>query len=111
MTDEPDGMVISKADFARITTPEQAINFVDHKIEVWVDYTLHEPAPPTDDLTSRTYLIWRNRAMIAYGEIVGALQAMEAMGQISVNQFKALKLKVIAATTRKAAAVQLGVDP
>jgi hypothetical protein len=111
MPDQPDNMLITPADFARLTTPEQAVNFVEHKIDVWVQWTLKQPPPPTDELTSRAYLIWERRLMMAYGEIVGAMQAMEAMGQISINQFKELKLRVIAATTRKAGAVQMGVDP
>lgn len=111
MPDQPDNMLITPADFATLDTPEQAVNFVEHKIKVWVDWTLTKPPPPTDDLTSRAYLIWERRHLIAYGEIIGAMQALQAFNKISIKQFKVLKLKVIAATVRKAGAVQMGVDP
>ena len=111
MPDQPDNMLITAADFARLDTPEQAMNFVEHKIAVWVDWTLKKPPPPTDELTSREYIIWERRMMMSYGEIVGAMQALQAFGKISMEQFKQLKLRVIAATVRKAGAVQMGVDP
>lgn len=111
MTDQPDNMVITPADFAQLTTPEQAVNFVEHKIQAWSEWTLRAPPPPTDELTSREYLVWERRLLIAYGEVVGAMQALYAVGKISAKQFQQLKLRVISATVRKAGAVQMGVDP
>lgn len=111
MPDQPDNMMITPTDFAQLTSPEQAVNFVEHKIQVWVDWTLKAPPPPTNELTSRSYLIWERRLMMAYGEIVGAMQALHAMGKISIEQFKTLKLRVIAATVRKTGSVQMGVEP
>jgi hypothetical protein len=112
MPDQPDGMQITTADFAQLTTPEQAVNFVEHKIKVWADWTLKKPPPPgVNDLAGRQYLIWERRLMMAYGEIVGAMQALHAVGKIDARQFKALKHRVIAAVTRKAGSVQMGVDP
>jgi hypothetical protein len=111
MPDQPDNMLITPSDFANLTSPEQSVNFVEHKIDVWVEWTLRAPPPPTNELTGRTYLVWHNRLLIAYGEIVGAMQALLAVGKISPTQFKQLKLRVVAATTRKAGAVQMGVDP
>lgn len=111
MPDQPDNMLITPADFAQLDTPEQAVNFVEFKIRCWTDWTLKQPPPPTDELTSREYLIWERRLLIAYGEVVGSMQALQACGKISIKQFKQLKLRVIAATVRKAGAVQMGVDP
>jgi hypothetical protein len=111
MADQPDGMIITPADFEQLTTPEQAVNFVEFKIRTWSEWTLKKPPPPTDVLSSREYVIWERRLMIAYGEIVGAMQALYAVGKISAKQFGELKLRVIAATVRKAGAVQMGVDP
>lgn len=108
---EPDNMIVSRQDFERLTSPEQAVNFVEYKIGCWIDWSLKKPPPPTDEITSREYLIWERRHMIAYGEIVGAMQAFQAVGKISEQQFKALKLRVIAATVRKAASVQMGTEP
>lgn len=107
---EPDGMLVTPDDFSRLQSPEQAINFVDHKIAAWAEWTLKRPPPPTSEVTSRDYLVWERRLMMAYGEIVGAMQALHAVGKISAQQFKALKLRVISATVRKAGAVQMGVD-
>ncbi|MBT8428293.1 MAG: hypothetical protein KJN79_00125 [Gammaproteobacteria bacterium] len=107
---EPDNMLVTPEDFATLTTPEQAVNFVEHKIACWASWTLQKPPPPTNELTSREYLVWERRLMISYGEVVGAMQAFYAMGKISVQQFRALKLRVIAATVRKAGAVQMGAE-
>lgn len=108
---DPDRMVVTPQDFARLKTPEQAVNFVEHKIESWADWTLKKPPPPSNELTSREYLVWERRLMMAYGEVVGAMQALHAVGKISAQQFKALKLRVISATVRKAGAVQMGAEP
>lgn len=107
----PDGMLLTPDDFQRLDTPEQAANFVEDKIQAWSDWTLRKPPPPTNVITSREYLIWERRLMMAYGEVVGAMQALYAVGKISAAQFKALKLRVISSAVRKAGAVQMGVDP
>lgn len=108
---EPDGMTITREDFADIKTSEQAVNFVEHKIQCWSDWTLRRPPPPTDVINAKESITWLNRLNIAYGEIVGGLQALYAVGLISDRQFSALKLKIISATIRKSGAVQMGVDP
>jgi len=101
-------LILDPNEVAAFVTPEETLNYVRDKIEQVRLHTATKPPPPTNDLTSTHYMTWHNKSLILYGRAVGTLCAAQAFRRITVEEFQALKKRLIAALVRREADFQLG---
>ena len=88
--------------------PDQAINFIRERVKIVRQEVIMMPGHGPGGLASRAYLRWERRLMILHGQAMGALQALQAFGFISIAEFKALKQEVIGSVLSRAADAQMG---
>jgi hypothetical protein len=103
-----DTLIVDPAVVGNLSSAEQASNYVSAKIEELRTLIRNEPPPKTAQVNCFEYIRWERRVLITHGQAVGALQALQAFGHISVPQFKVLKDKIIGVMLRKTADVQMG---
>ena len=94
--------------FLRTATPEQVVNYCDARVAELVKMIAGKPLPATNELTARENLRWRHKMLIYYGRCIESLVAAQSWGHITVEQFKALKLKLAAAVQWKMADMLMG---
>ena len=104
-----DYQIIDPSVLSTIKTPEQAVNYIDDVINTIRALILKCPPPETARIDCAEYVRWERRVLITHGQAMGALQFAQAAGFISIPQFKILKNKIIGATLRRTADVQIGV--
>lgn len=104
----PDEKTILDHVFLRTATLEQVVNYCDARVAELSKMIAAKPGPSTDELTARENLSWRHRLLIHYGRCIESLVAAQAWGHISVEQFKALKLKLESAVQWKMADLLMG---
>lgn len=103
-----DDKVILDHTFLRTATPEQVVNYCDARVVELAKMILAKPPPPTDEVTAREHLSWRNRMLIHYGRCLESLVAAQAWGHITAEQFQSLKLKLEATIQWKLADAMMG---
>jgi hypothetical protein len=108
MSNEPENLVFDPLVVQRLESPEQVKNYIEERITSRQRLMEMKPPPPTNILTSADYLKWERRYMMAHGRAVEAVCAAQAFGHITVEEFKAYKIRLIAATLQKMGNVQLG---
>lgn len=100
MSEPMDLEIVSPSVIGKLTR-EQVVNYIDQRIEELVAMIRCEPPPPTDEVTARLHVRWRHRMLIFYGQCVGTIRALQAVGVISIEQFNVSKAKLLATMTHK----------
>lgn len=78
-------------------TQEQAINYVQERIDNARLAIKNYPSPDSVIINSKAQESWRMRTSALYGQAVGALCALQAFGLIPIAQFKQLKKELMSA--------------
>lgn len=106
MQDDP-RVILDPAVTQSLQGEVQASNYVRERIEAVKQAIASMPPRPTDPLTGQIYLSWHRKTMILYGQALGALQAAQAFGHISVEMFQGLKRELLGVLSQTMLKVQL----
>jgi hypothetical protein len=93
---------------SELKTVESAHNYLRERINAVKASIRSQPPPPTYPLNGAVYLTWERTTMIKYGQAIGAIQALQAFGVISVQAFNQYKTELIGVLLQTTASVQLG---
>jgi hypothetical protein len=91
-----DRVLLDGAVTEQIKTAEQASNYIAERVEILNKHIANMPPPPTDSITASVATTWRNRLLILHGQAIGAIQALQAFGVISVEQYHQAKTRLLA---------------
>jgi len=87
----------------QLRTAEQAVNYVEDRLKLMREHIHNRPPPPTDVVSSQVAIRWHNRLLLLNGMAIGAIQALQAFGVISVEQFQQAKIRLMNVTSARAA--------
>lgn len=107
MSEDPK-LILNPAVVNKLANEEQAVNYVKDRIEIMRQAISSQPPPPTNHFESSIYLSWHRKTMILYGQVIGALQALQAFGHISIPLFQQLKNEMLNELNKIMMKVQLG---
>lgn len=101
-------LILNPAVVNKLTNENQAVNYVKDRIEIMKQAIASQPPPPTNYFESSIYLSWHRKTMILYGQVIGALQALQAFSHINVPLFQQLKKEMLNELNKTMIKIQLG---
>jgi len=107
MAEDP-RLVLDPQEIGALQNEIQAANYIRERIGKVKDELAAMPPLPEDPLTGSVYLSWHRKTMILYGQAIGALQAVQAFGHITIPMFVQLKRELISVLSGTMLQVQLG---
>lgn len=84
----------------------QVTAYVEARINALADRVRIVPPPPTDEISSQTYLRWERRLLVDYGRIIGALEALVTFKLLPEQVRKASAQRLMMIMSGRVAAVQ-----